>query len=46
MTISNCIYYEIYVFNYKKGFRILIVLIFWSANLLAEHTPVTEQLEV
>jgi hypothetical protein len=40
-TISNCIYYEIYVFNYKKGFQILIVLIFWYAD----HTPVTEQLE-
>jgi hypothetical protein len=36
-TISNCIYYEIYVFNYKKGFRISIVLIFWSANQNRTH---------
>jgi hypothetical protein len=36
-TISNCIYYEIYVFNYKKGFRILIDLIFWSANQNRTH---------
>jgi hypothetical protein len=36
-TISNCIYYEIYVFNYKKGFRISIDLIFWSANQNRTH---------
>jgi hypothetical protein len=37
-TISNCIYYEICVFNYIKGFLILIVLIFWSANQNRTHS--------